>query len=197
MSLSASWGEASSYEGAPTEVRNKVKSDAATADGATHAMTASYQYFRDINETDLEHRGSVDVGRRQPRSSRPLPARRGSVRSPWRRWSDGGSAKRAHLAAQRFHSHGAWSIARCPGPRLITIEHLSSDYECRIHLRPPHPSGLALELAARHHPGRHRRLPRTRVTVVAAVERGRGDQPDTSRMSPATRTCTRSASPGR
>ena len=49
----ASWGKASSHEGAPTrEVRTKVKSDAATADGATHAMAASYRYFRDIHETD-------------------------------------------------------------------------------------------------------------------------------------------------
>jgi len=33
------------------ELRIKVKSGAATANGATHAMAATYHYFRDIDET--------------------------------------------------------------------------------------------------------------------------------------------------
>jgi hypothetical protein len=42
---------ASRKDDAPTrEVRSKVTSGATTADGATHAMAASYQYFRDIHE---------------------------------------------------------------------------------------------------------------------------------------------------
>jgi hypothetical protein len=46
---------ASRKDDAPTrEVRSKVRSGAATGDGATHAMAASYQYFRDIHETDLD-----------------------------------------------------------------------------------------------------------------------------------------------
>jgi hypothetical protein len=39
-------------DAATREVRSKVKSGAAMADGATHAMAASYQYFRDIHEAD-------------------------------------------------------------------------------------------------------------------------------------------------
>jgi hypothetical protein len=34
------------------EVRTKVKSGAATADGATHGMAGGYRYFRDIHATD-------------------------------------------------------------------------------------------------------------------------------------------------
>jgi hypothetical protein len=39
-------------DAATREVRSKVKSGATSADGAVHAMAASYQYFRDIHETD-------------------------------------------------------------------------------------------------------------------------------------------------
>ena len=39
-------------DAATREVRSKVKSGTTSADGATHAMAASYQYFRGIHATD-------------------------------------------------------------------------------------------------------------------------------------------------
>jgi len=39
-------------DAASREVRSKVKSGAASANGAPHALTASYVYYRDIFETD-------------------------------------------------------------------------------------------------------------------------------------------------
>lgn len=39
-------------DAATREVRGKLKSGAAKADGATHAKAANYQYFRDIHEAD-------------------------------------------------------------------------------------------------------------------------------------------------
>ena len=43
-------------------VRSKVKSGAATADGATHAMAASYRYFRDIHETGPDTTATWTLG---------------------------------------------------------------------------------------------------------------------------------------
>jgi hypothetical protein len=45
------------------EVRSKVKSGAASADGATHAMAASYRYFRDIHETEPDTATAWTPGR--------------------------------------------------------------------------------------------------------------------------------------
>ena len=39
-------------DAATREVRSKVKSGATTANGASHALTASYIYYRDIVEAD-------------------------------------------------------------------------------------------------------------------------------------------------
>ena len=41
-------------DAATHEVRSKLKSGAATADGAAHAMAAGYRYFRNIHKTDPE-----------------------------------------------------------------------------------------------------------------------------------------------
>ena len=41
---------------ATREIRAKVKSGVATADGATHAMAAGYRYFRDITRPTRRRR---------------------------------------------------------------------------------------------------------------------------------------------
>jgi hypothetical protein len=43
---------------APTrEVRSKIRSDAATADGATRTLTSSYLYYHDVFEQDPDAAG--------------------------------------------------------------------------------------------------------------------------------------------
>jgi hypothetical protein len=49
-------------DAASREVRCKVKSGAATADGAAHALTASYVYYRDVFETDPDTSAAWTAG---------------------------------------------------------------------------------------------------------------------------------------
>jgi hypothetical protein len=58
-------------DAATREVRSKVKSGATTANGAPHALTASYVYYRDMFETDPNTSASLDPGRRRRHPDRP------------------------------------------------------------------------------------------------------------------------------
>ena len=49
-------------DAATREVRSKVKSGAATANGGPHALTANYVYYRDIFETDPDTAAAWTAG---------------------------------------------------------------------------------------------------------------------------------------
>jgi hypothetical protein len=56
-------------DAATREVRSKIRSDAATADGATRTLTSSYLYYHDAFEQDPDAAG-LDRGRRRRHGDR-------------------------------------------------------------------------------------------------------------------------------
>jgi hypothetical protein len=108
-------------DAATREVRSKVKSGATTANGAPHALTASYVYYRNMFETDPNTSaawtpGGVDgiligpeVGTLDGREPRHLPGPRDS----------GQSARVSALAAEVLATASS-------NARLIALEALVS-----------------------------------------------------------------------